>query len=178
MTKQRIMDNNTSKRSAFLLVLLAFLLFSGCGVSYNFTGGSVDPNVKTISIQPFFNQSGNGPPSMSLQLTEKFKSFYQDNTKLIVVKENGDWQLEGLITKYFIQPISPQANQTAAQSRLTITINASFKDEKNNREFKKDFSFYADYPSTQTLSQIETEKVNTILDQLVFMVFSETTSNW
>lgn len=173
------MDNNIIKRSAhLLLVLLALLLCGGCGVNYNFTGGSIEPNVKTISIQSFYNQSGNGPPSMSLQLTEKFKSFYQDNTKLIVVKENGDWQLEGLITQYFIQPISPQANQTAAQSRLTITINATFRDEKNNREFKKDFSFYSDYPQSQTLSQVESEKVNTILDQLVFMVFSETTSNW
>ena len=162
----------------FILIILAFVLFSGCSVGYNFTGGSIDPNIKTISIHSFYNQSGNGPTSMSLQLTEKLKAFYQDNTKLIVVKENGDWQLEGMITKYFVQPIAPQANQTAGQTRLTITINATFNDEKNNRTFKKDFSFYSDFPQTQSLSQVESDKVNTILDQLVLMVFSETTSNW
>ena len=158
--------------------ILAFALFSGCSVGYNFTGGSIEPNIKTISIQNFYNQSGNGPTSMSLQLTEKFKSFYQNNTKLIVVKENGDWQLEGMITKYYVQPIAPQANLTAGQTRLTITINATFNDEKNNRTFKKDFSFFSDFDQSQSLSQVEADKVNTILDQLVLMVFSETTSNW
>ena len=160
-----------------LICLLCCILLGGCA-SYNFTGGSIPPNIKTISIQSFFNQSGNGPPSISLQLTEKMKSFYQNNTKLLVIKENGDWKLEGMITKYYVQPIAPQANQTAGQTRLTITINASFTDELNNREFKKDFSFYADFAQTQSLSQVETELVNTILDQLVLMVFSETTSNW
>jgi len=179
LTKVNIMANKKfAVTRNILLGILALLLFGGCSANYNFTGGSIDPNISTISIQSFFNQSGNGPPSMSLQLTEKLKAFYQNNTKLTVVKENGDWQLEGMITKYYLQPIAPQANLTAGQTRLTITINASFNDEKNNRTFKKDFSFYADYDQTQTLSQVESEKVNTILDQLVLMVFSETTSNW
>lgn len=175
--KTKAMVNKQLVSLNFMFVCLIFILSGGC-VSYNFTGGSIPANIKTISIQSFYNQSGNGPPSMSLQLTEKFKSFYQNNTKLLVVKENGDWKLEGMITKYYVQPIAPQANQTAGQTRLTITINASFIDELNNREFKKDFSFYADFAQTQSLSQVETELVNTILDQLVLMVFSETTSNW
>lgn len=158
-------------------ICLLCLLLGGC-VSYNFTGGSIPPNIKTISIQTFFNQSGNGPPSISLQLSEKMKSYYQDNTKLLVIKDNGDWKLEGMITKYYVQPIAPQANQTAGQTRLTITINATFTDELNNKEFKKDFSYYADFAQTQSLSQVENELVNTILDQLVLMVFTETTSNW
>ena len=161
-----------------LLGILALLLSGGCSANYNFTGGSIEPNISTISIQSFYNQSGNGPPNMSLLLTEKFKAFYQNNTKLTVIKENGDWQLEGMITKYYLQPIAPQAGLAAGQTRLTITINASFIDEKNNRNFKKEFSFYSDFDQSQTLSQVESEKVNTILDQLVLMVFSETTSNW
>jgi hypothetical protein len=160
-----------------VLLCLIYILTGGC-VSYNFTGGSIPPNIKTISIQPFYNQAGSGPPSMSLQLTEKLKSFYQNNTKLLILKENGDWKLEGMITKYFVQPIAPQATQTAGQTRLTITINATFTDELNNREFKKDFTFYADFAQSQSLTQVESELVNTILDQLVLMVFNETTSNW
>jgi len=160
-----------------VLICLVYILAGGC-VSYNFTGGSMPTNIKTISIQPFNNQSGNGPPSMSLQLTEKLKSFYQNNTKLLIVKENGDWKLEGMITKYYVQPIAPQGNLTAGQTRLTITINASFIDELNNREFKKDFSLYSDFAQSQSLNQVEAELVNDILDRLVFMIFNETTSNW
>ena len=175
--KTKAMGNKHRISLNLLLACLLFVLAGGC-VSYNFTGGSIPPNIKTISIQLFYNQSGSGPPSMSLQLTEKLKSFYQDNTKLQIVKENGDWKLEGMITKYYVQPIAPQANQTAGQTRLTIIVNASFIDELNNREFKKDFTFYADFAQSQSLSQVESELVNTILDRLVLMIFSETTSNW
>ena len=160
-----------------VLICFVYILAGGC-VSYNFTGGSMPTNIKTISIQPFNNQSGNGPPSMSLQLTEKLKSFYQNNTKLLIVKENGDWKLEGMITKYYVQPIAPQGDLTAGQTRLTITVNATFVDELNNREFKKDFSLYSDFTKSQSLNQVEAELVNDILDRLVFMIFNETTSNW
>jgi len=175
--KMKAMGNKVCISLNFLVACLVFVLASGC-VSYNFTGGSIPTNIKTISIQSFFNQSGNGPPSMSLQLTEKLKSFYQNNTKLLILKENGDWKLDGMITKYYVQPIAPQGNLTAGQTRLTITINASFIDELNNRQFKKDFSLYADYGQSQTFNQIEAELVNDILDRLVFSVFNETTSNW
>lgn len=175
--KTKAMRNKHYISLNVLLACLIFILSGGC-VSYNFTGGSIPPNIRTISIQSFYNQSGNGPPSMSLQMTEKLKSFYQDNTKLQIVKESGDWRLEGMITKYYVQPIAPQANQTAGQTRLTISVNASFIDELNNKQFKKDFSFYADFAQSQSLSQVEVELVNTILDRLVLMIFSETTSNW
>lgn len=175
--KTKAMGNKHRTSLNVLFACLVFVLAGGC-VSYNFTGGSMPPNIKTISIQSFYNQSGNGPPSMSLQLTEKIKSFYQNNTKLLIVKENGDWKLEGMITKYYQQPIAPQGNLTAGQMRLTITINATFLDELNNREFKKDFSLYADYGQSQTFNQVEADLVNDILDRLVFLVFNETTSNW
>ncbi|MBC7451695.1 MAG: hypothetical protein H7259_09425, partial [Cytophagales bacterium] len=45
-----------------LFTILVLILFCGCKVGYNFTGGSIEPNIKTISVQSFFNQSGNGPP--------------------------------------------------------------------------------------------------------------------
>lgn len=164
------------KIPAYIFLLLS--LFCGCSPSINFTGGSIDPSIKTIGIQSFFNQSGNGPPSISLQLTEKIRSFYQNNTKLIVTKENGDWNLEGKITKYFIQPVAPQQGQTAGLNRLTITVNATFRDDINNRKFTKDFTFFDDYSQSQSLATVENEKVDYILNEITLMIFNETTSNW
>lgn len=163
---------------SFVVYIMLLMLAVGCKPSINFTGGSIDPNIKTIGIQSFFNQSGNGPPSMSLQLTEKLRSFYQNNTKLLVNKESGDWNLEGKITKYFIQPVAPQQGQTAGLTRLTITVNATFKDEVNNRTFTKDFTYFDDFSQSQSLASVESEKVDYILNEIVLMIFNETTSNW
>jgi hypothetical protein len=159
-------------------VLSLLFLMSACKVSYNLTGGSIDPNVKTISIANFTNVSGNGPANISLQFNEKLKTFYQNNTKLTVVTNDGDWQLDGKITKYYIQPMAPKANETVGLTRLTITVNATFLDQKNNRTFTKDFSFFDDVSQSESFSSVEQEKVNYILDQIVYMIFSETTSNW
>jgi hypothetical protein len=159
------------------LLSLLFLV-SACKVNYNLTGGSIEQNIKTISIANFNNVSGNGPANISLQFNEKLKNFYQNNTKLTVVNNEGDWQLDGKITKYFIQPMAPKANETVGLTRLTITVNATFVDQKNNRTFTKDFSFFDDVSQSESLSSVEQDKVNYILDQIVYMIFSETTSNW
>jgi hypothetical protein len=162
-------------------VILVLLLFNSCSVNYNFTGGSIEPNVKTISIQPFMNQSGLGPPTMGLQFTEKLKSFYQGNTKLTIVRDNGDWQLEGYISGYSMTPVAPQAGAAQAGSKITLTVNVTFNDVKNEKTFRKDFSYpYIMNNAATTLSQIENDGVTIpgMMDQVVLMIFSETTSNW
>ena len=54
------------------LLPLVLLTFQSCGV-YTFTGAAISPEVKTISIQNFYNDSGGGPPVMSQQFTENVK---------------------------------------------------------------------------------------------------------
>ena len=160
--------------------LLAFLMvfFSGCRV-YNLTGGSISPDIKTISIPVFYNESGSGPPNISQVLTEKLKDYYQSNSKLSIVTSNGDWQLSGYVSQYTVLPLAPLANETAAQTRLTIGVKVDFintKDDKQN--FSQVFPFYKDFNQNQSLSSVETDLVDAILNQIVFDIFMKTTSNW
>ena len=160
------------------LLSILLLVLNGCGV-YNFTGGAIPPEVKTISIAVFYNESASGPPNMSQLLTEKVKDYYQSNSKLTVVTANGDWQLSGYISSYVVTPVAPKANETTALSRLTITVKAEFvntKDETQN--FSQAFSFYGDFDQTKSLSAVENSLVDEILNQIVFDIFTKTTSNW
>lgn len=167
------------KRSLSLTLLLVLLFCLGsCGV-YNFTGGAIPPEVKTISIAVFYNESSSGPPNMSQLFTEKLKDYYQSNTKLTLVPNNGDWQLSGYISQYAVTPLAPLANETAAKSRLTIGVKVDFvntKDEKQN--FSQVFPFYQDFNQNQSLSSVESELVDVIFNQIVFDIFTKTTSNW
>jgi Lipopolysaccharide-assembly len=160
------------------LVTFLLLLLSACHV-YNFTGGAIPSEVKTISIPVFYNESSSGPPNMSQLLTEKLKDYYQSNSKLTLVPNTGDWQLSGYINQYAVTPLAPLANETAAQSRLTIGVKVDFintQDEKQN--FSQVFPFYKDFNQNQSLSAVETELVDAILNQIVFDIFTKTTSNW
>ncbi len=164
------------------LLSLLLLLLSGCSV-YNFTGGAIPSDVKTISIAVFYNESASGPPNISQLLTEKVKDYYQSNSKLTLAPNNGDWQLSGYISQYTVTPLAPLANETSAQSRLTIGVKVDFVNTKAStpgavQNFSQVFPFYKDFNQNQSLSSVETELVDAILNQIVFDIFTKTTSSW
>lgn len=163
--------------SILLLVAIGFLCHS-CGV-YSFTGTSVAGDLKTVSIQVFQNISGGGPPNLSQTFTEKLKDRYQQNTKLTLVREDGDLQLSGNIVGYEIMPVAAQQNQTAALTRLTIRVEVEFVNEKNEEQnFKTVFSFFEDFAQNQTLNQVEIGLVDRITNQIVLDIFNRTLSDW
>ena len=59
----------------FIFVLLGATLTS-CGI-YSFSGANIPLEVKTISIQTFYDEVGTGPPNLSQLFTEKIKDYYQ-----------------------------------------------------------------------------------------------------
>lgn len=170
----------------WLILLLSFILL-GCGV-YSFTGSSL-ADEKTISIQTFYDEAGNGPPNLSQLFTEKIKDYYQQNTSLSLTNNEGDLQLEGSITGYRLTPMAPKASgnqnyenaDVAALQRLTITVNVTYMNIKND-EFdfdNKSFSFYVDYdPDKQDFNSIEPELVEEIFDQIIMDIYNATVANW
>jgi hypothetical protein len=174
----KIPQGNIKKalQHACVFILLA-LVSGGCSV-YSFKQGSIPPEVKTISIANIYNESGGGPANLGQIFTEKLKTYYQQNSRLSIVKENGDWQLEGKIVSYQTMPIAPQGDK-AALNRLTIRVQVKFVstvDEKAG--FDQAFSFFDDYPQNQTLTMVEGELISKISEQIVFDIFTKTTSNW
>jgi outer membrane lipopolysaccharide assembly protein LptE/RlpB len=78
-----------------------------------------------------------------------------------------------------IKPIAIQGNETAAQNRLTITVQVRFRsrfDEKQNTELS--LSRFVDYPSSQDLSSVEEDLVREISRQLAQDIFDRTLGNW
>ena len=96
--------------NAYLILLVALW---GCGV-YSFSGASISPDVKTISIQNFPNEAPLGPATMSVTFTENIKDYFQQNTNLALVDDNGDLQIEGYISDYRISPVAASASSSTA----------------------------------------------------------------
>lgn len=173
------------KNKSLFIFLLALLPLSGCGV-YSFTGASLSPDIKTMSIATFYDNSGQGPAGMGQNFTESIKDYFQQNTSLALVQTDGDLQMEGNIVGYRITPIAPTASgnanvaDQAGLQRLTITVSVTFvntKDETAN--FKKSFSFYDDFnPNTESLTSAEPRLIETIFDQIVFDIFNASVANW
>ena len=168
------------------LVVMVFFPVSGCGI-YSFTGANISPDVKTISIDYFTNEAGDGPPNLSQQFTEKMKDYFQNNTNLAFDNNgNGDLQFSGSITRFSYAPIAPTSSgdpnkpDIAGLQRLTINVSVQYSNSKDDAyDFDKTFTFYADYnPSTTTLTAVEPDLINTIFDAIVTDIFNASVANW
>ncbi|HIA36397.1 MAG TPA: hypothetical protein EYM84_11040 [Flavobacteriales bacterium] len=158
---------------------MGVLIFSGCKIKYSFTGASIPPEAKTVSIQYFPNNAPLVQPSLSQLLTEALKDRFLTETNLALVEQNGDLNFEGSIINYVVTPVAIQGDETAAMNRLSITIRVKFIniiDEKQN--YENNFSRYEDYLSTSDLSSVEEELITTINVQLVDDIFNKAVINW
>lgn len=162
----------------FWVILSSQLFFSSCGV-YSFTGASIPPEAKTISITTFPNKAEIVQPALSQIFTEKLKDRFASQTNLSQVPRNGDLHIEGEITAYTTEPIAISGDQQASMIRLKITINVRFFnkfDAKSNYETA--FSKYQDYPSSQDLRSVEENLIDLITNDLVEDIFNKSVVNW
>ena len=109
------------RKFSLIFLITTLGLSSGCGV-YSFSGASISADVKTISIQTFYNNAPLGPSNMSVLFTENIKDYFQQNTSLELVDNNGDLQLDGFISNYTITPVAAntgdQGQDFSALSRI------------------------------------------------------------
>ncbi|MES2730502.1 MAG: LptE family protein [Bacteroidota bacterium] len=173
----------TKQLTVWLLLFCTLVSLNSCGI-YSLNGANIQPNIKTISINNFYNEAAGGPPNMSQSLTEKLKEYYQRNSTLKISNVEGDLQLQGAIVSYTLSPIAIAAQQPgqvdqAALNRLTIRVKAKFENTKDDSQnFDTDFSFYQDFPQSQNLTDVEGRIVPVILDQIVLDIFNKSVANW
>lgn len=160
----------------FLLALVSGLGLAACKY-YSFSG--VSTNAKSITVATFFNSTGAGPADLAQILTIQLREYYQRNSRLAVVNDDGELYVEGEITNYAIAPIAPTGDDRAAQTRLSISVRIRFVntlDEKEN--FEETITQYADFDQGINLADVEASIVPEILDRIIFDIFQRTLANW
>ena len=163
-------------RKLLAIVLAAFL--SACGF-YSFTGASISPDVKTVVVQYFPNRAATIQPTLSQVFTERLKDYFLEQTNLSLEADAGDLNFSGEIVKYEVKPIAIQANEQAAQNRLSIAVKVKFENTKDeSKNFEQKFSRYADYDSSQSLADVEEDLIEQITDELAEDIFNKAVVNW
>lgn len=169
-------------KNSVLSILVSFVLLIGlwaCSASYSFTGASISPDVKTVSIDFFPNQASLAPPAVGQDFTEALKDIFLSQTNLTLVSSGGDLTFEGYISNYTAAPAAIQGDETSALTRVTMTVKVIFtdnNDEKNS--FESNFSSYEDFETSKSLSAVEEELLKSIIDQLVQDIFNKSVTNW
>lgn len=161
------------------LALLFTLVFIGCKVSYSFSGASISPDVKTISIQYFQNRASLVQPGLSQNLTDALIDKCKSQTNLSLVNGLGDVNFEGEITDYSTRPLTVSADAEAAVNRFTITVKVKFTNAIDpDLSYEQSFSRYEDYDSALDLSQVEENLSGKIIEMIVEDIFNRAFVNW
>ena len=168
-----------SAAAASMALAVTALLVHSCGI-YSFSGTSIQPDVKTVTINYFEYKALRVNPSLSNDLTEALKDKFRKMTRLEQVEMDGDIEVTGTVTGYDVRAMAVTAEEVASQNRLTVTIKISFTNRKHPEDDfpDKSFSAYSDYDSTQSLDAVEATLCEEIIEKLCEDIFNATVDNW
>lgn len=167
-------------KSIYTILITAglFLLHSGCGF-YSHSGASVPPDAKTFSVAYIPNLASVVAPTLSQVLTEKLKQRFINETPLKLAQADGDLQFSGKIIDYRSAPVGVQGNQQNAVNQLTITVEVTFENTKDeSKNFTQTFNTFVNFPADQNFGAIENSLIQTATDQLVTDIFNKAFINW
>lgn len=166
-------------KRTILIALVASLAVS-CGiVKYSFTGTSIQPDVKTITIPYVEYKALRVNPSLSNDMTEALQDKFRKLTSLEQVEMDGDLELVCEITGYDVKATAVTADELPAQNRLTVSVKAEFSNRKYPEDdVSKTFSAYEDFDATLSLDAVESSLCETIIEKIVEDIFNATVAQW
>lgn len=157
--------------------MLICCLSISCGI-YNFTGGSTG-NAKTFQVNFFQNKAPLVEPGMDRDFTIYLQDLINNQTNLSLTDRGGDLVYDGEITDFSIAPMSATSQQTAAQNRLSVSINVRFTNTTDpDKDFEKQFSHYYDYPANAQLSSVKNTAFEEIFERISQDIFNASLANW
>ena len=168
------------KSGIIYLFLVLSVIMAGCTISYKFNGASIDyTKVKTISIKDFPNQAPLVYPPLSQQFTEGVKDIYVRQTRLSLVRDNGDLQSEGEITGYDLTPMAVKEDAYSSKTKLTITVKVRYTNRTNaDEDFEQSFSAYREFDSNVMLQDVQDQLCSEIIEELADQIYNSTVANW
>jgi hypothetical protein len=163
----------------YILFIVAVILFYGCKIKYSFSGASISPDVKTVSVQYFQNRANLVQTGLSQIITDALIDKCKAQTNLGLTNGVGDVNFEGEITDYNTRPLTVAADAQAATNRFTISVHVKFTNAVQPEfSFEQTFSRYEDYSSNLDLSAVEKELSDKIIELLIEDIFNRAFVNW
>ena len=172
-------------KKIFNIILFTAMVgsLSSCGI-YSFTGASIPPGTETFQVNYFNNEAGNKPgstvePGLDQEFTIALQDLIQNQTNLNLVSTNGDLVYEGEIIEYRISPTTSTANNTAAQNRLTMSVNLRYTNTKKEEDsFETRFTFFYDFDANQQLFDVKDAANRELFERITQDIFNATLAKW
>lgn len=172
-----------NKRGYFIKLLSAIVFlffFSSCTISYKLNGASIDySKTKTIAIADFPNTAELIYPPLSQYFSETLRDTYSKQTRLQLLKKGGDLNLEGEIIGYQLTPMAISADSYASQTKLTLTVNVRFTNNKNpDDDFERKYSAFQTFDSSKMLTDVQDDLMKVMVAEITDQIYNDTVAKW
>ncbi|MFN7119843.1 MAG: LPS assembly lipoprotein LptE [Saprospiraceae bacterium] len=166
-----------NKNQLFTIFLLIITVIqSGC---YSLSGVSIDPSVRTYYVEQLRNNADNAPPTLPQTMTEALKEKIRTESRLVFSEENPQIEFRGSIVDFRVTSEAPQPGEVTAINRLTIVTAIEYVNNVDNKKnWKSNFSFFYDFPSTQDLASVQETAVAAITRQMMEDIFNKAFTDW
>lgn len=162
-----------------LVPALLLTLLTACSISYKFTGTSINYDIiKSIQIDKVSNRAPYGWAPMEAMFNNQLQDVYANQTRLKLVKRNGDLHIAGEITGYDQYNKGISSDGYASQVQLKMTVNIRFNNAKTGEQWEKQFSATSQYDSTQSLTSVQETLVTEMVKDLCDQIFNATVADW
>ncbi len=167
-----------TKKILFLLTLM--VMASSCRISYSFRTASIDYDLtKTLYIAHFVNQAPLVYPPLEQRFNEEMKDMFTRNTRLQLVNQNGDMEIEGEIVGYELTPLAVQEDAFASETKLTMTVRMRFRNNKTDApDIEERISANRTFSSNTIFDSVQDQLMGELIDEIVDQIFNATMANW
>ncbi|MBN2102477.1 hypothetical protein JW835_00385 [bacterium] len=146
----------------------------GCGV-YSFKGSTLPPHIKTVGIPLFEDRTAEF--GIDRQITDFIiEAIRTDNTLKIADPGSSDALLHGIIMS-IREPVGQyNANETASDFRVNLTIQASFEDiHKREVRWESTFSDFGTYDNIESMRE---DAIKEAVQKIAEDIINKTISDW
>ena len=166
------------KKILFLLILS--VMASSCRISYSLRSASINYDLtKTLYIGHFVNQAPLVYPPLEQRFNEEMKDMFTRNTRLQLVNQNGDMEIEGEIVGYELTPLAVQEDAFASETRLTMTVRMRFRNNKTDApEIEERISANRTFSSNTVFDNVQDQLMGELIEEIVDQIFNATMANW
>ncbi len=151
-------------------------LFGGC---YSFSPAAASAELDTYFVHTTQDRARNTPPNLSTRFTDDLQNKIRNESRLVPNDAEPDVEFKGAIVGYQVTSEAPEPGETTALNRLTITVEMDFINHVDEtQDYRRNFSFFFDFPPNQDLSLVEDQAVTEIFAQITEDIFNASFNNW
>jgi hypothetical protein len=179
LNKKNWLSRYTIQEIPAITAMILMLAVSSCKVTYSFSGVNISPETETYSVDYFPNRAAIVQAQLSQLFTDALIDKIQANTSLDLSVEGGDVRFSGEITNYETRPTAITGQETAARNRLTITVRVKYENLiQPELDYDTSFSRFEDYDASQNLTDVESELIDLIVENLIEDIFNRAFVSW